>query len=383
MQYSFSVPADAFVSGRYFGDGKTYPGVVYVRDKGLPLEWHIKNPLGTETSVLFGLPGDTIINQGDLDCDGITDFIVVRERNDIIPTFKFWYVALSSGGGGILENIFGRTGDRLAVKDLDGDGCDEMVAIRDGFIWFSKKLFSTELRQVQWGIPGDIPLLPQDLNFDGVPDYIIVRPGATSQTAFIRFSEVFFMMIPLGDKSTIPSVAQFWNEGPNFSWQDRSKRIITVRAPNGAPFTFPWGSSSESIIRPDGTVVQPNESGRFGIDEVVDDTNGARCDKMYPNHDGKDKFVWKPVSHGTPTNSSILLPADPYKDKLPVAAFNLWHEGDIVGRGRFTGYKHPDRPTYHLPKNGDEYPQNVTIALSLRNGQVHCINIPDPSIRWD
>ncbi len=89
--YNFNVPGDALVTGKWYGDGRTYAGVVYVRDAKKPLEWYLKNPQGAEVFLNYGLPGDTVPNQGDMDCDGVTDLVVARN----ISGYKIWFIALS------------------------------------------------------------------------------------------------------------------------------------------------------------------------------------------------------------------------------------------------------------------------------------------------
>ncbi|MFN8391213.1 MAG: VCBS repeat-containing protein [Bdellovibrionota bacterium] len=384
LYYTFPIAADALVTGRFYGGGASFPGVVRVRDTAKPLEWHIKTPTGSEAVFNYGLPGDTIPNQGDLDCDGVTDLVVARNGDPkFYPGFKIWYVALSAVPGTVQAVAFGLASDRVGVADMDGDGCSELIVLRDGYQWFSRKLYGAETTPVQWGLPGDIPLLPKDLNFDGVADYIAVRPSSAGQTAYIRFSSSFSMAIPLGTASTIPMLGDFFREGPNFAWADRKNGLTSVRHPNASVATIPFGGASSVVIRPDGTVVQPTDSGIFGNTGGASDTNGVSCDKIYPAKDGKDKFVWKPISGGTPTQMSIIFPTDPYKDKLPIASVVLWHDGAIAGKAFFSGYKNPDRPTWHLPQNGKYYPNDLTVAVTLQNKQVHCINIPDPANRWD
>src|SRR5690606_6416877 len=77
--WTWGLPGDALVTGHFYGDGKYYPGIVFVRSLQTPLEWYIKNPQGTDNFLHYGFPGDHVPNQADVDCDGITDLVVIRD----------------------------------------------------------------------------------------------------------------------------------------------------------------------------------------------------------------------------------------------------------------------------------------------------------------
>ena len=383
---TFASAADFLVNGHYFSDGRAYPGIVSIKTSSNALEWRIKNSVGTENVLNFGLPGDGVPNAGDLDCDGVSDIAVTRAGSGAFTGFRFWYVALSSTPGQVTEDLFGLNGDRLATADMDGDGCSELVAIRNDFTWYSKKLSSTDVSAVQWGLTGDIPLLPLDLNNDGAADYIVVRNFGGVQYAIVRYSPVFAELYALGSSTSVPMLGNFWFQGPNFAWAQRNAGLTGVRTPAGTPLVIAFGNGSSSIVRPDGTVVHAADTG--GLDDAgvpgYDETNGAPCTRMLDNEDGNDNFVFKPISHGTPSASSILFPANPYKSATPIANLALWKDGTpLVFRGEYRGLTNPDRPTFHFPRNGSAYGENVTLVLTLRNGQTHCIFLPDPSRRWD
>ena len=261
LYYLFNRRADAVISGVFYSDNKTYPGIVTNIDGQSPLVWTIKNQFSQDIVLNFGLPGDTITNQADLDCDGRTDLIVSRLGTpNRYPGFRLWYAALSSSGV-IQEQVFGLATDQIAVADINGDHCAELVALRGDFTWYTSGLFGSNVTAVQWGLPGDIPLLPQDLNGDGRPDHIIVRVLNGKQQAYVRYSSSSFQIIPLGGPAAVPMVGKF--TGLNgFSWQQRDTGFTAVKQQSGADSVFPFGIAANIIIRPDGTVVQPNQDGR-------------------------------------------------------------------------------------------------------------------------
>ena len=60
----------------------------------------------------------TFPNQADVDCDGITDFIVTRNGTALYPGLKVWYVAMSSQGGQVFETVFGLPNDKVGLADM-------------------------------------------------------------------------------------------------------------------------------------------------------------------------------------------------------------------------------------------------------------------------
>ena len=262
--FQFNNRADAFVTGRFFPDNKTYPGIVTVTGSQAPLLWTIKNDQGLETALNFGLPGDTIPNQGDLDCDGITDLIVTRPGTAArFPGFRLWYAALSSAAV-VQEQVFGLATDQVAVGDVNGDGCAELIALRGSdFTWYTAGLFDTTANAGQWGLPGDLPLLPRDLDSDNIPDYTVVRAFGGQRFALVRYSANINNpgVIPLGSDTSIPQVGSFTGQN-GFAWNQRNTGFTAVKQPDNSDVVFPFGISTNVIIRPDGTVVLPNQDGR-------------------------------------------------------------------------------------------------------------------------
>lgn len=385
--YTFGLPGDALVVGRYYkGDEKWYPGIVFVRDITRPLEWYIKNRNGKSVFVPFGIPGDTIPNQNDVDCDGITDFVVVR--NGATPgALRRWYVALSGDGGRVVRTDFGLSGDKVFTADLDGDNCRELVALRPStFVWYGKKLFSTKISQVQWGLPqtGDIPLLPQDINGDGKPDYMISRPSGSKQNVFVRFSSSSSTTIPLGTASTIPLVGHILgakgHKGKGFAFWDRRAGILGIRNQNASVQTTAFGIPSNALIRPDGTVIQPNDTGRVG-GNTGPITGGVRCDKNIDTTDGHGKgFTNNPDnSRGT---LKIILERNTYTNKTrAVAAFHNGELFDVLRRA--TPNEGGDRQRYYGTEPIGDYPDNLVVVVELFTGEQHCALLPDPQRRYD
>lgn len=273
--WEWGAAADAFAAGKFFGDGRTYPAIVRVVGLGQPLYWTFKGPNGGEHSLYYGSPGDTVPNHGpDFDGDGISDIYVVRDGTATnFAGFKIWYIALSGQGGRILQTVFGMKDDKVFGADVNGDGIAELVALRPStYVWYSASIFSNDANNImggisaqQWGLPGDLPLLPQDIDGDGKPDYIISRREGTAQNAYIRFSNGAHEVRPLGTSTSIPSVGRFDAQRgvSDLAWQQRDTGWTAIRKADASLDLFQHGIATNAIIRPDGTVVQPNEDGRF------------------------------------------------------------------------------------------------------------------------
>ncbi len=387
--WTWGLPGDALVSGHFFGDGRYYPGIVYVRSAQTPLEWYIKNPSGTDTFFHYGLPGDSIPNQADMDCDGVTDLIVVRNGSaGRFPGFRLWYIALSSAGGAVQEDVFGLTTDRVAAIDVDGDGCAEQVALRgDSFTWFSKPLFSTNVGVVQWGLPGDKPLLPQDINGDGTPDYIVSRPTGAGQVAFVRTGADSFETHQIGSDTAVPIVGKF-SQRNFFAWTERATGFTAIRNSNDRDKVFPFTVAANAIIRPDGTVVQPDDDARFSADPPTGPGPGAPggCDVTTDFIDGGGNALWKPVSDNT-RNPVFLLPSSYWSGSQGVSLIEILdRDGNVILNGsRRTCCPNSGRAHFDVPERASTLNASapITVRLALNNGTTECRSVPVPTTRYD
>ncbi len=383
LSYSFGVPGDALVSGRFFGGSASFPGVVYVKDAKLPLEWHVKNPNGSENVFTYGVPGDTVPNQGDLDCDGVTDVTVARVGTAThYPNFILWYVALSSRPGVIQEMVFGVNGDRVGVSDIDGDGCDEMIALRGNFTWFAKKLFDPNYTAVQWGLAGDKALLPTDLNGDGHAEYVIARNSTFgNQNAFVRFPDGSYVTIPLGTNTSVPMIGTFFASGPDFAWQERKTGFSAARQSDGTPLVFPWGSSSTAIVRPDGTVVQPTEDGSGGSSGTDSGSSGAfTCEHTLKMPDGRGN---NKVNAANSRHALKLIINSSYVGKITGA--KAYVDGQVFDKFHSMGVELGNRPWWNSNKSITAYSSSkpVTAVFDLTDGTHACMFIKNPTVTLD
>jgi hypothetical protein len=321
-----------------------------------------------------------------MDGDGITDFTVVRNGTGAYSGYRIWYVALSSKPGVVLQDLFGLISDRVGTADLDGDGTAEMVALRDGYLWFGKKLGRPEISQVQWGLPGDYPLLPADINQDGRADYVISRPTGAGQILYIRYSASSTATLRVGQDTSIPMIGNFTGS-PGYAWAQRDTGFTAIRRRDGSPDVFLFGIAANAVVRPDGTVVQPNDSGRFG--SVVTPPGGGggngggvgvlHCDAQLDMNDGRNGNKYRPSSG---------------KGRKMIWEEDLF--GQIEAAASFTqaGAKVDDWDVYASPEIGprtraysnrspSSLPKPEVIVARLRNGRQVCAVIPDPTRQYD
>ncbi len=392
--WNFNVPGDAIVTGKFYTDGKTYPGVVYVSDARVPLNWYIKTPSGGENYLQYGLPGDTIPNMADLDGDKITDIISVRNGTGSLSGYRVWFVAMSSRPGVVAQEAFGLNTDRVGVADMDGDGTAEMIALREGYQWFTKKLFKPEVSQVQWGLPGDYPLLPLDINVDGKADYIISRPTGGGQKFYVRYSASSSQTFDGGQDSSVPMAGNYTGK-PSFAWAQRDTGFSAIKMQNGTAYVFPFGIATNAIIRPDGTVIQPSESGRFGSVNTGGGGGGGgnsggggpisigslKCDGQLKFPDGRNENKYRPSSS---KGRKMLWQRSLFGYITAAASFdsagNLFETWDVFGTPEYTA---GPRTRAYSRKSPGSAPKPEIIVARLTNGQQVCVTVPDPTKQTD
>lgn len=190
---AFGQAADLPAVGDYDGDGRS-DAALYRPSNGT---WYItRSSDSTNYQVQFGLSSDTPA-PGDFDGDGKADIAVFRGSNTTYYTYRSSDLTVEStninstgtpvpadydgdgkanyavrnGADWIIMNAAGtstttawqQSGDIAVHNDYDGDGIVDIAVWRDSngtwYIRQSSKLGQQdELRQVQWGMTGDIPV---------------------------------------------------------------------------------------------------------------------------------------------------------------------------------------------------------------------------------
>lgn len=397
------VAADAFASGRYFGDGKTYPAIVKVNSSETPLQWNFKRPDNTDLSLLYGFPGDSIPNHGpDFDGDGVSDIYVVKNGTpDFFPGFKVWYIALSGRPApNVVRRVFGLTDDIVFGADINGDGADELVALRPStYVWYSASVFATgipdvidnnQIAAVQWGLPGDIPLTPQDLNNDGHADYIISRRIGINQFAYVRYGSNTASVVPIGQATSIPMVGKFIaNHVPKFAWHQRDTGFAAIRNSKDNLNIFRHGIPTNVIVRPDGTVVQPDDEGivpRVASAPSAPEAPPASVAGCAASPGTKNAFrgdgdLWKPHSEST-GKVVVLLPRSYNGASLVV----LGRNGNEVARAERTHccQHNGGRMHWWLSRDRNQLRAHAPLTVRVQRGATtECRVVPDPTRRYE
>jgi hypothetical protein len=170
------------------GDGKT--DFVVVRNTGGGPTGQItwfgqQNGGASQTYVPWGIATDFFVPE-DYDGDGKTDIAIWRPG----PPFSAVWAILQSQTSTARIETFGQTGDDpTVVGDYDGDNKADMAVYRGGAasgdpsFWYWRQAANGPVFNRQWGQNGDF-LNPGDFDNDGKNDFSIQRNNGGGQAAF-------------------------------------------------------------------------------------------------------------------------------------------------------------------------------------------------------
>jgi hypothetical protein len=125
----------------------------------------------TDVYLMYGITGDKAV-VGDIDNNGINDMVAFRNG--------WWYVSKENHTGTNWTKSFkwGLKGDKPVIGDIDNNGIDDAVVFRDGWWYVSKEDHTGTdwTKSFKWGLTGDKPVIG-DIDNNGVVDVVIFRDG--------------------------------------------------------------------------------------------------------------------------------------------------------------------------------------------------------------
>jgi hypothetical protein len=148
IQTAFGLSSDTIAPADYDGDGRADLGVW----RSSTQTFYSLNSIDGFQTVGLGRTGDRVVSS-DYDGDGKADYAVFDSSN------ANWHIRQSSTGQVAPAIQWGLANDMPVQNDYDGDGKTDVATWRNSNgTWYINQSASGTLRQVGWGIPGDIPV---------------------------------------------------------------------------------------------------------------------------------------------------------------------------------------------------------------------------------
>ncbi len=296
IQFQWGAPGDIPAPADYDGDGKSDYAVyrpsesnMYFKLSGNPNGFSQAWTLPTRvisTKLGVGTLGRslTVRVNGDFDGDGILDWAVWR------PSDGMWFVAPSSNPAATLQVQWGAPGDIPVLGDYDADGKTDYVVWRpSNGVWYDLPVVGGSARVQQWGTQGDIPAISVgDFDSDAKADFAVWRP-----------SNGVWYVIPSATPTT-PAITQ---------WGLHGDVPVAGETDGGNERTVPviWRpSEGRFYVRSTTGATMTQLLGTMGDLPVAGDFN---------NDGGTDYMVWRPsaqswfilVNHGSGAVTQVQL----------------------------------------------------------------------------
>jgi hypothetical protein len=112
-------------------------------------------------------------------------------------------------------------------------------------------------------------------------------------------------------------------------------------------------------------------------------SGGSIASENIPNgttFDGAEGFLFKPISEND-KKLVVLLPAILTGDISKVLLKDK--DGNEVESGRMTSVANGGREHFRFNKPGADYPKDLTVEVTMKDGSIKTYKIPDPSQRYD
>jgi endonuclease/exonuclease/phosphatase family metal-dependent hydrolase len=218
-------------------------------------------------------PGPTKVT-GDFDGDRKSDVSVYR------PGTSEWFVA-RSGGAGVMQAVWGGSGDIPLPFDYDGDGKADIAVFRPSTgVWWIVPSTTGRFHTLTWGGSGDIPVVG-DYDGDRKADIAVFRPS-TGVWWIVPSTTGRFYTVAWGGGGDIPVVGDYDGDGKADIAVFRPSTGVWYIVPSttGRFYTMTWGGGDDipvardfdgdhrsdiAVFRPSTGVwwIVPSTTGRF------------------------------------------------------------------------------------------------------------------------
>lgn len=181
----FGKPSDRALAADFTGDGIAKPTIIRQSSSG-DLEWQTLDKANQTISATWGQAGDEL-KIGFFDTDSKMDKVAIRlESNRLLK----WFVKRSTDS---LVEIFnwGIEGDRTFIGNFDDDKINDASVLREvggRLIWYVRSSKTGAQDGIVFGIKGDKPIQPADIDGNGIDDFIVVRNTSEYSTIYVRYN---------------------------------------------------------------------------------------------------------------------------------------------------------------------------------------------------
>ncbi len=294
----------------------------------------------------------------DLNADGKTDFVVIRNIGGGPSGQVRWYTAFQAGDP-TLATDWGIATDEFISDDYDGDGKDDFAVYRQtNATFYIVRSLTHTLHVEAFGAAGDDPTVVGDYDGDGKADLALYRdglnPGDQSFWYYRPLGGGGFTTIPWGQNGDTPAPGDYDGDGKNdfviqrddpngvngrffkrMNSGGQTIEIFGLKTDSVVPGDYDGdGKTDIAVARNDGGFIRWDfePSGTAGTTVVTDLWGVTATDFITQGDydgDGKTEYaVWREGNPGrffmmTPVNRAITMsgPWGQVGDR-PVAGFN-------------------------------------------------------------
>lgn len=261
------IASDFFVPGEFDRDGRADPGI-WRSGAAVTAQFLNLRSATSRQRIVFGQTGDDPTVPGDYDGDGIGDAAVYRGGASAGQPSHWIYKP--SGGGAVVDVVWGQNGDFPAPGDYDGDGRMDFAVQRthagpacapvgppqditpnaDFLIKYSSGIPDQTI--TCFGRNTDV-IVPGDYDNDGITDLIVIR-GVAGEIVWTvrRSSNQVIVVTTFGASATdFPTPGDYDGDGrADFAiWRPSAtpgqSKFMVRPASGAADFELPFGQNGD------------------------------------------------------------------------------------------------------------------------------------------